>query len=680
MDESYSKLVDIAYNMHISGKVEEAKEKYEELLKINPDDINVQNLYAQLNVSIKNFDIALQFFNNIYEKTKLDDVKLNIAKVYFYKCEYENAIIQISSIKNKNISVLKLLALSYIKLNKFQNAINVYNSFIDNENMRFADFFNLSVSYMNLSDINNALKYALIAHSLNNNDIDINIHIASLYKQTDEEIKAIDYYIKVLEFLPDDKNILLSIAIIYKNHDKFKSIEILEHLKNIYPDDVSLKNYLYIMYRYVGKNEEAYKLSLEIIKQDENNYYGYLIAGDSLYDLYKYIESEKMYRKALNLNAENKTYIIKQIAYIMSLTNRKNESLTLLKEYLYDKDCKSTYGFIHWKNKNLKETREIYYNWLNELDSKEKHLDRAKQVFYMQNIGKRYNITENAFFQNNKVSNKEYEFEQYKLKQWKNEDITRKRLFLYSANGVGDLIMFSRYIYRLKEIVSKLIIKIPSSCLSLFKNTFPDIQIVTDDINSNEYDYSTSFMKLLYNLNIDLNDIEFSSKYLFVDKELIQEKSKIEEININKKKLGIFWQGNPTILANRSISIEYFTSLFTLNSYQLYSFQISKIDYKSEELKKKLPIVNLAPYISNYSDTAALLHNMDLLITIDSSIANLAGALGIKTYLLLPYDSEWRWFNDTESTPWYDSVRIFKQRIPNDWAEVIQRVKHELTL
>ena len=88
--------------------------------------------------------------------------------------------------------------------------------------------------------------------------------------------------------------------------------------------------------------------------------------------------------------------------------------------------------------------------------------------------------------------------------------------------------------------------------------------------------------------------------------------------------------------------------------------------------------IYISKHIKNYADTASLLKNLDVLITIDSSIVHMAGALGVKTYLLLPFTAEWRWFDDNCSTPWYDSVKIFKQNIPNDWEEVISRVKNEI--
>ena len=162
---------------------------------------------------------------------------------------------------------------------------------------------------------------------------------------------------------------------------------------------------------------------------------------------------------------------------------------------------------------------------------------------------------------------------------------------------------------------------------------------------------------------MSLKDIEGADGYLKVDDKVVEEKSKLECLKTEKKKIGLFWQGNPIIIQSRSIKLKQLLPLFEVSNTQYYSFQLSKFDFESMELKGNIPLIDLSPYIKSYEDTAALLKNIDLLITIDTSIANLAGAIGIKTYLLLPYDSEWRWFHDTETTPWYNSVRIFKQKV-----------------
>lgn len=716
MDKNYSQLADKAYNLHISGNLQEAKELYEKLISINSEDINIQNLYAQLNVSIKNFDIALTIFNKIYEQTKLDDIKLNIAKVYFYKSDFISSIENIKQIQNKDVNALKLLALSYIKSEQYLDAIKVYTEQINTNNYNFSDLFNISIAYMNLSDFPNSLEYALKAYTINALDYDINMHLSFLYEQIDNCEKAIyhlkniaekvpsteiynriailykklkndefsvNYFLKVIDLKPNDKNALLNIAMIYKNYDKCKSIEILENLKALYPEDISIKNHLYYFYYNASRLEDSYKIAQEILDIKNDNVETYEMAGDSLYEMERYIEAETMYQCALEHNAINEASIVSKLANIFSITDRNLEAIELLKKYPNDIKTQTTYAFIQWKNKNLNETRELLYNWLDKLENEEDTLYTTKKLFYKYDIGKRYNVTEEEFLKNKRENTKKELIKKYAEKKWKNEDIRGKRLLIHSANGAGDLIMFSRYINNLEKITDKLIIQVPKSCFRLFKSSFKNIELYTDDfgeIDTNLYDYTTSFFRLLYNIKVDLNHIEYPHSYLSVDSKLIDEKSKLKEFDTTKKKIGIFWQGNPAIWQNRSVSLNYFLPLFEINEIQIYSFQLSHVDYESEQLKKTLPIFDLAPYIKDFADTAALLKNIDILITIDTSIANLAGALGIKTYLLLPFNSEWRWFNDTSSTPWYDSIKIFKQTIPNNWTEVIQRVKNELTL
>ena len=177
---------------------------------------------------------------------------------------------------------------------------------------------------------------------------------------------------------------------------------------------------------------------------------------------------------------------------------------------------------------------------------------------------------------------------------------------------------------------------------------------------------------------MNLKEIPFSSGYIKVEEKVVKEKSNLFNFKNDKLKIGLYWQGNPALLTNRSIKLSQFLPLFENNNRQFYSFQISKDDYESEQLKSSLNLIDLAPHISNYEDTAAFLMNIDVLVTIDTSIAHLAGALGVRTFLLLPYDTEWRWFDDTETTPWYDSVRIFKQGPDAKWEPVIKRINDEL--
>ena len=708
MVETYSKLVDIAYNMHISGKLDEAKSVYEKLLSINPDDIDVKNLYAQLNVALKNYDLALELFQSVYVKTKLDDILVNIAKVYMYKNEYKSAINTFQKIKIKDIQTIKLTALCYLKISDYKNAIEHYQTVLLMEEAGYSDYFNLSIAYLNNSEPAQALEMALKAYSLNNSDLQILLHTASIYEDLDDfenainflekalsikvdikllyrlgilyekigdDEKAVAYLNEILNIEPDNKDALIKIAVIYKNYDKNVTVEIFNKLLEQHPDDIKFNEYLYTIYTDMLMHTNALEIVLKLLNMRPDNYVYYSFAGDSYLNLYMYKEAVSMFEKVLELNPEF-VHSALQLAQCYEALNKLDKAIELLNKYSDNEVAREDLIFLHCKNKDFSKVKDEYYDF--EIRPKTQVEERAKRLFYKFNIDKKYGINENDFIQLKSLKKKSVSdfLETYLKKDCKGKNITGKRLLVYSSHGVGDLLMICRYLTVLKEKVSELIMQVPASCMSLLEYNFPDIRFVRADemLSEDEYDYTTSTLCVLYLLDVDLKKIETPEHFFTVDRNLIKQK----ELKTQNKKIGIFWQGNPVILPNRSIKLEKMLPLFELKDTAIYSFQIDKIEKESEDLKCTLPIIDLAPQIKSYEDTAAFLMNLDVLVTIDSSIAHLAGALGVKTYLLLPYKPEWRWFNDTKTTPWYKNIEIFKQEEPNDWDEVIQRVKKEL--
>ena len=710
MDENYTKLVDIAYNMHTSGNLEEAKSVYEKLLSINPDDLDVKNLYAQLNVSLKNFDLALELLQDVYSKTKFDEILVNIAKVYMHKSDYKKAIDTFEMLKVKDISTIKLTALSFLKLSDYKKAIELYQTLITMEQISFSDLFNLSLAYHYSEQYIEALDIAKKAYELSKDDVQLNIHIASiyekignykeaithfefslskvidikiiyrvaiLYEKIGDDESAIAYLNEILNIDEKNKDALLKIATIYKNYDKNVTVDIFNKLLEIYPDDISLIEYLCTIYFDMLLHNEALALALKLIQHDPNNYVYYTFAGDSYLNMYLYDKAEEMFVKALELNSEYEHSAI-QLAQIYSAQKKFDKAIELLNRYPDNEIARDDLVFIHCKNKDFSSVKDNYYNFEIMIKSQEQIDERTKRFFYKFNLDKKYGINERTFMQlkaNKKASISDYLCE-YVKKDCKDKNIKDKRLLIYSSHGVGDLLMVTRYIEQLSKITSKLIMQVPKSCISILEYNFPYVKFYSQEqiVPEEEYDYTTSTLCLLYLVDIDLNNIYAPDTFLSVSNEKINEKV----LKSNKKKVGLFWQGNPVVLPNRSIKLEKLVPLLNNKKNEFYSFQIDKIDKESDDLKNELKIIDLAPNIKNYEDTAGYLKNIDILVTIDSSIAHLAGALGVKTFLLLPYNPEWRWFTDTENTPWYSSVKIFKQMNENDWDEVISRVEKEL--
>lgn len=147
--------------------------------------------------------------------------------------------------------------------------------------------------------------------------------------------------------------------------------------------------------------------------------------------------------------------------------------------------------------------------------------------------------------------------------------------------------------------------------------------------------------------------------------------------------VGICWRGNPQHYddRNRSMNLDYFTSLTQIPGVRLISLQ-KPVNEPDTARLASLGIANIGvrmdPGIDQFIDTAAVIKNLDLVITIDSAVAHLAGALGKPVWVLLPLVPDWRWLLDRDDSPWYPSMRLFRQTQQTDWTEVIARVSEAL--
>ncbi|MGF7179070.1 ADP-heptose:LPS heptosyltransferase [Tunturiibacter psychrotolerans] len=110
---------------------------------------------------------------------------------------------------------------------------------------------------------------------------------------------------------------------------------------------------------------------------------------------------------------------------------------------------------------------------------------------------------------------------------------------------------------------------------------------------------------------------------------------------------------------------------------ELFSLQIDDAVAQIATAPRK--IIDLSPFVSDMADTAAQLQQLDLVITVDSAVAHLAGALGIQTWILLPFTADWRWLENRTDSPWYSSVRLFRQPRPGDWQSVMKEVRNALS-
>jgi hypothetical protein len=146
--------------------------------------------------------------------------------------------------------------------------------------------------------------------------------------------------------------------------------------------------------------------------------------------------------------------------------------------------------------------------------------------------------------------------------------------------------------------------------------------------------------------------------------------------------VGIVWTGNPTHRndRNRSIALRSVAVLASDSRVQLIGIQKDIRDEDARALRDHAGIVSLGAELRNFSDTAAVISLLDLVISVDTSVAHLAGALGKPVWIMLPYNGDWRWMLEGDASPWYPTAWLFRQPTVGDWDSVLVRVKSEIAL
>lgn len=263
-------------------------------------------------------------------------------------------------------------------------------------------------------------------------------------------------------------------------------------------------------------------------------------------------------------------------------------------------------------------------------------------------------------------------------KLWKGENIKDKTIFVYYEAGFGDVIMFSRYLPLLKKKCKKIVFKPQTPLIPLFEQSNLGIDELIDGYipeQNMDFDVHVPILSLPYLLGLKGKKVfESPEGYLYADPDLVEE-YKSKYFDNDKLKIGIKWQGNTYYDQDRVIPAEEFSPLIEIEGTKFYSFQTFE---GAEDLKKlscKYDITDIGSDLTDFGKTAAALKNLDLVICNDTSLAHLAGALGVPCFVLLPYEMNWRWHDDLTHCDWYDSLKLFRQNEAGEWSSVFSQVK-----
>jgi len=260
--------------------------------------------------------------------------------------------------------------------------------------------------------------------------------------------------------------------------------------------------------------------------------------------------------------------------------------------------------------------------------------------------------------------------------RWQREEIAGKRLLIHGEQGLGDMIQTARFFSDCLRDAGSVVVECPPESMALLQHNFPKIDFV--ELNSEEakalaFDVWVGTLSLPYIYRVRHDNIPGCAGYLSVppDHAIYWKQSAADRGRPGAVKIGVAWSGFPGHRADHRRSLPW-------EMFRPFLEKFPAVDFYAVQIKvpNDLPanLYDCTDEMATLSDTAALINEMDLVISVDTSVVHIAGAIGKETWMLLPYRYEWRWGLEGESNPWYDSVKVIRQPSPGAWAPVLSRI------
>ena len=259
------------------------------------------------------------------------------------------------------------------------------------------------------------------------------------------------------------------------------------------------------------------------------------------------------------------------------------------------------------------------------------------------------------------------------------EPIEGKTILLHAEQGFGDSIQFLRYVPMVAALGAKVVVEVQPALQSLASSIKAASLVIARGDALPPFDCHCPLLSLALALKTRTETIPRNTPYLFVAPRRVSAwRDRLPKHD--KLRIALAWSGNPDFPDDRtrSVGLLPLASLLSMPQFQFVSIQ-KELRVGDEEILQKAPqVLHVGDKLADFSDTAAIMSLVDLVISSDTSVAHLAGALHRPVWILLEHAADWRWLTDREDSPWYPSARLFRQRTAKDWDEVVRRIVEAL--
>jgi len=627
--------------------------------------------------------------------------------------EAERQYRQVLATEPQNADAIHLLGLLYYQTGKAEEAIGLYKQALEIRPNYLEAHGNLAMALQQQGKVTEAIAHFQQVLATEPNHAETHLRLAIALHQEKQLQAAITHYQRAIALQPINPSAYNNLAVVLQEQGKYElSLKYTQQAIAQEPKYVEAHYNLGNLLRTMGKLEEAVGAYQQAIALKPNYPEAYYNLGNTLGEQENWSEAIAQYQKAIGLRpnyakAHNNlgTVLRKQgnleralISYQKAIALKPNYGdayynigIIFSEQEKFDSAIKYYQQAIA-----LKPDPEIYNNLAVTFQKQRKITEaiasygqaielRSDYAEAHKNLGMalllsgemQSGLAELEWRWQCATFAKEKSAYDFGKPLWDGGDLQGRTILLYSEQGMGDAIQFVRYVPLVKQKGAHAIVECQKPLLRLF-TAVPEIdRVVERGTELPEFDVQASLMSLPHILGTTLDTIPAQIPYLQGGAGETPALRGTE----NKIKVGIVWgtkSGHPTA-KDRSCKLSEFLPLLEMKDITFYSLQ------KGEQVAEIAPLgrdnlVNLDAQLQDFADTAAAIGQLDLIITVDTAVAHLAGALGKPTWVLLPFVPDWRWMLDREDTPWYPTVKLFRQSQAKDWSQVFVSVREALEL
>jgi hypothetical protein len=272
-------------------------------------------------------------------------------------------------------------------------------------------------------------------------------------------------------------------------------------------------------------------------------------------------------------------------------------------------------------------------------------------------------------------------FPKFSQPKWAGQDLKGKRLLVVGEQGHGDNIQFVRFLYNLHLLGATLLLQVTDGLVPLLSNSNIIERVSGYDYSVTDFDYWIPIMSIPSVLGVTLENLPKPVNYLNADRGLT--KQWLERMGPKTKmRVGFSWSGRKDNWLNQHKGVPFETMCDLIKRTGQYDWINLQIDAGPEEsdILKSLGVTMYPGSIRSFADTAALIMNLDVVVSVDTAVAHLSGSLGRPTWVMLNwFATDWRWLLNRDDSPWYSTVRLFRQPAMDDWNSVTHKVEQYLS-